>query len=128
MKTQENNILYALHWRNKLLGTFKWLNSNPGMNLQGWRPPKKVYFTLGMARSGATHLPREIIDEIEIVEYLPGKVIKAPTLKEIENNRAKREIASLKKSLKYCKAHTAQNYYKEKDIIKKIEELQVKIS
>lgn len=38
-------------------------------NLQGWRPPKKIYYTLGTAKSGFAHIPDKIKPYIAISEF-----------------------------------------------------------
>lgn len=46
-----------------------------GSVLQGWRPPKKVYYTLGAARNGLRFVPKEIRDKVEIHKFASiGKV------------------------------------------------------
>jgi hypothetical protein len=46
-----------------------------GSNLQGWRPPKKIYYTLGYAKSGLKRVPKEIRDKVEIHKFVStGKV------------------------------------------------------
>jgi hypothetical protein len=93
VKTEQENKIYALHYEGKLLGTFKW-ETTP--QLHGWRPPKKVYYKLGLARSGANFLPKEVIDKIEIVEYGPVKVVEKLDSKEIAK---KKKVAELKKKV-----------------------------
>ena len=34
--------------------------------LYGWRPPKKIYYTLGHAKNGLRHVPIQIRDKVEI--------------------------------------------------------------
>lgn len=38
-------------------------------DLHGWRPPKKVYYTLGAAKNGMHHVPKQIRDKIEVHEF-----------------------------------------------------------
>jgi hypothetical protein len=68
------NELFALHWNGELLQPDVWkkYSDRYGNNwLYGWRPPKKIYYTKGMAKSGRSHLPEAIRDEVKIVRYEP---------------------------------------------------------
>ncbi len=61
-----------------------WPNyGSSGSGLYGWRPPKKVYFTLGTARNGLHHVPAQIKDRVEIHRFVSaGKVeISEPKVK-----------------------------------------------
>lgn len=100
VKTQKNNTIYALHYKSQLMGTFKW---GEGMSdfLQGWRPPKKVYFTVGTANNGASHLPTKILDDVELVEYQPVKTIKKYSSKEKERKYLTNQIKKNKNILDY---------------------------
>jgi len=43
--------------------------------LYGWRPPKKIYYTLGHAKAGRHHVPIQIRDRVEIHRFVSvGKV------------------------------------------------------
>lgn len=74
MKPTEN-VLYVLHFDGKILtpDSFRehWKNSGASC-LQGWRPPKKIYFKLGHAINGLRRVPKEIRDKVEIVIYEPA--------------------------------------------------------
>lgn len=93
---QNENVLYALHYEGKLLGTFKWSELGPD-GLHGWRPPKKIYFKLGQARNGAGHLPKDVIDKIEIVRYLPEKIVEKCSSKEREFVKLTNELKRQKR-------------------------------
>jgi hypothetical protein len=43
--------------------------------LQGWRPPKKVYYTVGHAKSGFAHIPSEIKPLVSIAEFSFSKIL-----------------------------------------------------
>lgn len=44
--------------------------------LYGWRPPKKIYYTLGTAKTGLHYVPTQIRDRVEIHKFVStGKVI-----------------------------------------------------
>lgn len=46
-----------------------------GSQLYGWRPPKKIYYTLGAAKNGLRFVPKEIKDKVEIHKFTSaGKV------------------------------------------------------
>lgn len=73
-----SNEIYALHLDGKLItdrkALWKQYSKNYGMNsLQGWRPGKTVYFSLGRAKAGIRHLPKEVQNKIEIIKYEPTK-------------------------------------------------------
>jgi len=99
-KTHEN-IIYAIHYKGQLLGSFKWEGGNASSYLQGWRPPKKVYWKLGLARSGATHLPEDILDECEIVEYAPVKTVEKLSTQSRQKKRLEKELKDAESSLKW---------------------------
>lgn len=37
-----------------------------GSALAGWRPPKKIYYTIGTCRAAKRYLPAEIREKVEI--------------------------------------------------------------
>jgi len=44
-------------------------------DLYGWRPPKKIYYTIGHAKAGRRFVPREIRNKVEIHKFVSaGKV------------------------------------------------------
>lgn len=108
------NILYAIHYKDQLLGTFKWKNGSRNPNLQGWRPAKKVYWKLGLARSGATHLPEDILDECEIVEYAPVKTVEKLSTKDRQKKRLENELKDAQASLKWNHEWLAKSLDKNK--------------
>lgn len=68
------NELFVLHLNGERLDPKIWkkYSKNYGNNqLYGWRPPKKVYYTIGHARNGIRYLPKEIQPDIQIVRYVP---------------------------------------------------------
>ena len=94
--------LYVLTFKdtNEILtpASFKahWPNyGSIGSNLQGWRPPKKIYYTLGTAKSGFSHIPDKIKPYIAISEFVWAKdVIDGAKLKDEQKVRkAKKELA-----------------------------------
>lgn len=102
IKLKPTNKLYAIHYKNQLLSTVDW-EGGTASTLQGWRPAKKVYFTLGTAKSGITHIPELIRKDCSIVEYAPNT--KTSTLKFDETafqiRRLKVKIKEHKRTLKY---------------------------
>lgn len=124
-KTHENTI-YAIHYKGQLLGTFKWGSDSRNPNLQGWRPPKKVYWKLGLARSGATHLPEDILDDCEIVEYSPVKTVEKLSTKDRQKKRLEKELKDAQFSLKWNHEYQAKAEKENRDAyernIKKAEE------
>lgn len=130
-----HNTLYAIHYKGQLLGSFKW-EGGAYAYLQGWRPPKKIYWKLGLAKSGATHLPEDILDDCEIVEYAPVKTVAKLSTKDRQKQRLKKELESAKRSIKYNEdwLSKAEKQYRdtyEKNILRakeKIKELTEKLS
>lgn len=133
-KTHPNTI-YAIHYKGQLLGSFKW-GSGASDYLYGWRPPKKVYWKLGLARSGATHLPEDILDDCEIVEYAPVKTVEKLSTKDRQKKRLERELKDAQDSLKWShewlekeeKQYQKQCAENIKKYEKQIEELTAKLS
>lgn len=123
IKIQNCNVLYALHYKGKLLGTFKWEGGNTSV-LYGWRPPKKIYFKIGQANCGVSHLPQEIIDDIEIVMYGPISIVKKCSLKEKENNKKKRELRQLKRNLNYWERKAIKERMDLRETREKIKQLE----
>ncbi len=70
--------LYALVLDGKILTPtlFKEYWKNYGNNdLYGWKPPKKIYFTLGRAKAGKKWIPKELQDKVEIHRFTSsGKI------------------------------------------------------
>lgn len=44
-------------------------------DMYGWRPPKKIYYTLGGAKSGFNYIPDEIKPKITISKFVRGEDI-----------------------------------------------------
>lgn len=133
-KTNEN-IIYAIHHKGQLLGSYQWRNGAASY-LQGWRPPKKVYWKLGLARSGATHLPENLLDDCEIVEYAPVKTVEKLSTKGRQKKRLEKELKDAQESLKWNHEYLAkaEKQYREtyRDNLErtqnKIKELEQKIA
>lgn len=73
-------MLYGIFWidTDELLSpaSFKEHWQGYGNNqLHGWRPPKKVYYTLGNAKSGFAHIPDQIKPHVCIRAIEPTNVI-----------------------------------------------------
>lgn len=96
------------------MGTFRWTAGGPSW-LQGWRPPKKVYFKLGLARAGAAHLPVESLDDVEIVKYQPVQVVEKLNGRERQIKRLKTKLESRRESLNYAGSQSWKVTY-EKEI------------
>ena len=74
------NELFALHLDGQMLHPAVWANYSErygkvGEWIQGWRPPKKVYHSIGHARVGIGQLPAELRGKVEIVRYTPAEVV-----------------------------------------------------
>lgn len=67
-----------------------------GSYLQGWRPPKKIYYSLGFARSGFSHIPNELKDKLAI-----AKVSKMEIVQDGESLHKNQEEKRLKKELEW---------------------------
>ena len=60
-------------------------------SLYGWRPPKKIYDTIGRAKAGFAHLPEKVKDLLSIMEFVPQReIITGPDLR-VEQD-ARREL------------------------------------
>jgi hypothetical protein len=71
---KEPNTLYALHFKDELIEPNIWKKYSDkygSQGLYGWKPPKKVYYTLGHAKAAMKHLPKQIINEVQIIKYKP---------------------------------------------------------
>lgn len=56
--------------------SFKKYWPNYGRNdLYGWRPPKKVYYSLGNAKKGFVHIPDELKPKLVIAEFTMSKIV-----------------------------------------------------
>lgn len=74
------NELFALHLEGQMLHPAVWANysakyGNAKDWIMGWRPPKKVYHSIGHARVGLGQLPAELRGKVEIVRYIPAEVV-----------------------------------------------------
>lgn len=74
--------------------SFKEFWKNYGNNqLYGWRSPKKIYFTLGQAKAGFSHIPSQLKPLLEISSFVrEASVIDGEELsKQQEEIRVKKE-------------------------------------
>lgn len=84
---KEYTELYVLMLDGKILtpDTFKeyWKNYGGSYSAQlyGWRPPKKIYYTLGHAQNGLRHVPKEIQEKVEITIFKLSEIIQKGILK-----------------------------------------------
>lgn len=132
-KTHSNTI-YAIHYKGQLLGSFKWGNGASDY-LYGWRPPKKVYWKLGLARSGATHLPEDILDDCEIMEYAPVKTVEKLSTKDRQKKRLGKQLKNAQDSLEWNHKNRIKDEQQYRDLYEKnakelerrIEELTTKL-
>lgn len=74
-KIKQYKELYVLMLGDYILtpDTFKeyWEGYGSGATgLYGWRPPKKIYYTLGQARRGKRYVPKEIAKCVKIHKFL----------------------------------------------------------
>jgi len=80
MKPKIYTELFALTFKNsgEILtpDSFKKYWKGYGGNcLQGWKPPKKIYYTLGTAKSGFGHIPEQIKPLIQISKFVRGESV-----------------------------------------------------
>lgn len=72
-----------------------WKNyGSGGSGLRGWRPPKKMYYTEGHAKSGFSHIPDQLKPHINITKFVPdGVVVDGDVLfkKQLEAKKEKEE-------------------------------------
>lgn len=53
-----------------------WKNyGSVGHSLSGWRAPKKIYYTLGTAKTGFNYIPDQLKDQIEITIFTKSSVV-----------------------------------------------------
>lgn len=53
-----------------------WKNyGSVGNSLGGWRPPKKIYYTLGTAKSGFNYIPEQIKSQIGIALFAQQSIV-----------------------------------------------------
>ncbi len=79
-----------------------WNNYGSGASsLYGWRPPKKIYYTLGQARCGLSHVPAEIKSKVEIYKFVSAGVVSsvADIIEHQKQVREKRQAAYKKRDL-----------------------------
>jgi len=76
--------------------------------LYGWRPPKKIYYTLGKAKQGFSYIPEQLKPKLAIAEFTYFKIVEEGTeLKRKQDiNRIKKEyrdnIRILKAKIRNC--------------------------
>jgi phosphoribosylformylglycinamidine (FGAM) synthase PurS component len=44
-------------------------------DLSGWKPPKKIYYTLGTAKAGFGHIPEQIKPLVEISKFVRSECV-----------------------------------------------------
>jgi hypothetical protein len=74
-----------------------------GSQLYGWRMPKKIYTTLGKAKSGFAHVPYDLKPHLEISIFTRSSaVMDGETLRDDqEERRAKKDQARKERLAKY---------------------------
>ena len=110
MKSKEYKELYVLVFKETGIiltpDSFHeyWKNyGSSGGNLYGWRPPKKIYYTLGMAKRGFSYIPDDLKPKITISKFIRGEdVIDGQELKDIQvelkkKKKIAREISDAKR-------------------------------
>lgn len=76
--------------------------------LYGWRAPKKIYYTLGMAKAGFSHMPEQIKPLVQISKFVLGEsVVDGQELfnkqkAEKEKREAERKELALKREIEYA--------------------------
>jgi HD-like signal output (HDOD) protein len=95
--------------------------------LYGWRPPKKIYDTLGRARTGFAHIPEQIKDQLAIATFTFDEFVEdGDDIKKVqEANREKKKILKEKRLLKYQKERLERD---KAEIARREEELNKKLS
>lgn len=74
-----------------------------GSGLHGWRPPKKVYYKPGLARTGFSHIPDAIKPFVEIAKFTFESVKEDGATLAVKQKeaRAKKEAAREKAAAEY---------------------------
>ena len=110
--------------------SFKQHWPNYGGNwLQGWRPPKKVYYKIGHAKTGFSHIPDAIKPSIAIAEFSVSKIVQdgEELLAKQKKAAAIKEIKSSISILKYQIENLRLEQERAKDNNNKIAELEQKL-
>jgi len=78
-----------------------------GNGLAGWRPPKKIYYTLSKAKNGFRYIPEEIKPHVSIAEFsISEKVVDGTKLQQEQAERkVKRDILRANQILKNRSLH-----------------------
>lgn len=71
-------MLYAINFidSGEVLTTESFMKYWPNYSsnsLRGWRPPKKIYYTLGRAKGGFAYIPEQLKPFLEISEFTKSK-------------------------------------------------------
>lgn len=94
-----------------------------GLNdLQGWGPPKKLYYTLGRAKSGFSHMPSEIKEKTAIARFVFGEIVEdGAELKEKQDRaRLKKEEAKEKEQAKYRLERAERDFKKAQEELERL--------
>ena len=68
--------VYALHLDGEIINTNIWEKYSSKYGVYGWKPPKRLYFKPGHAKTGRSHLPHQIRDKVEIAVYEFSHILK----------------------------------------------------
>lgn len=102
---------------------FKKYWPNYGNNcLSGWKPPKKIYETIGRAKSGFAHCPNELKKDLAIAEFVFGSIIEngeGLAVKQ-EERRAKKEKERTIRYEKYTLENAKKNLLKAQEELDKL--------
>lgn len=95
-----------------------------GNNLYGWRAPKKLYFTIGRAKSGFAHIPEALKLEVEIARFDFAETVEdGEKLQEKQQKvREKREDERQTRAAKYQLEYAGRNLKEAKEKLRKIKE------
>lgn len=104
---------------------FKKYWKNYGSNsLYGWSPPKKIYYTLGRARSGFAHIPNEIKDDLAIAKFVFGEIVEdGAELKEKQDKaRKKKEEKQEERNLIWKKVRAEEEFKRAQEELDKFKD------
>ena len=105
--------------------SFKEYWKNYGSNsLQGWNPPKKIYYTLGRARSGFAHIPDELKEKTAIANFVFSEIIEdGAELKEKQYQaRKKKEEKQEERNLVWKKARAEAEFKRAQEELDKFKD------
>lgn len=99
-----------------------WKNyGSTGSILQGWRPPKKIYYSIGQAKSGFAFIPEELKQLTEIARFDYAETIEDGSVL-AEKQKRTREKRKLKEEAEEKQRRIERARRELEDALKKLAE------